>query len=581
MRRSISSSPRTRQRGATLVEALGVLFIAALMFLGLSMLINTSMQNIRDQQVARYQAQLATAATQLVQANYQELASEAAAKSPVVVPLKVQGSGLQLASFLPASIQDKNAYGQSPCLLVTASSTGIDALLVTEGGQTIPDLELGYIAANAGKGGGSIPSKIASGAANNGAAYGAYGAWIIGAPNPTDAKCGTNSTGAGHLVSEVYTSAIVNQNPDFLYRSRVPGYPEANAVHAPIYLNDTNQHVNETSDDDCKASVPNSIGKITTDASGRVLACVSPGYWEYAGSDYWRDPVATDADRYDLKNKKVGDVVLVLSTGIPWRYVGTGGDNGWHPLVVDNNGNLIIGDALIAASRLDLTATNKIGDGCPDDSKLIASAGQISMDSAGDVLSCQNGTWQNQSQISPGGSDQGCYIIMGTDGAQDYPECKFRYTGTYPSGDGNPAYDSGTGSYSFTIRRTVNLSKPGIISAAVWAHMYDEQCVGGKIVGTNRGQVAQYVSIYDNDTNTLIGRNQAQSATLVNDAAGINVNLLQSASPNKKGYDVVLETDWANYDGIQTPYTTSYCGPKGNVVLTSPVVSGWTINSFY
>lgn len=581
MRRSISSGSRTRQRGATLVEALGVLFIAALMFLGLSMLINTSMQNIRDQQAAQYQAQLATAATQLVQANYQQLASEAEAKSPVVVPLKQQG-GLQLASFLPASIQDKNAYGQSPCLLVTKSSTGIDALLVTEGGQTIPDLELGYIAANAGKGGGSIPSKIASGAANNGAAYGAYGAWIIGAPNATGESCSGVPTAAGHLVSEVFTSAIVNQNPDFLYRTRVPGYPDANAVHAPIYLNDTQQpHVEKKDDVDCAPSIPNSIGKITTDASGRVLACVSPGHWEFAGAAYWRDPVSTEADLQTLSDVKLGTVALVLSTGVPWQYVGTGSNGGWHQLVVDNNGNLIIGDALIAASRLDLTATNKIGDVCPNDSKLIASAGQISMDSAGEVLSCQNGFWQNQSQISPGGSDQGCYIIMGTPGAQDYPECKFQYTGTYPSADGNPAYDSGTGSYSFTIRRTVNLSKPGIISAAVWAHMYDEQCVGGKIIGTNRGQVAQYVSIYDNDTKTLIGRNQAQSTTLVNDAAGINVNLLQSASPNNKGYDVVVETDWANYDGVQTPYQTSYCGPKGNVVLTSPVVSGWTINSFY
>ncbi|MGG1948372.1 shufflon system plasmid conjugative transfer pilus tip adhesin PilV [Trinickia sp. NRRL B-1857] len=581
MRRSITFSPRSRQRGATLVEALGVLFIAALMFLGLSMLINTSMQNIRDQQAAQYQAQLATAATQLVQANYQQLASDVAAKSPVVVPLKAQPGALQLASFLPASIQDKNAYGQSPCLLVTASPTGIDALLVTEGGQTIPDLELGYIAANAGKGGGSIPSKIASGAANNGAAYGAYGAWIIGAPNPTGQSCGSLPTAAGHLVSEVFTSAVANKNPDFLYRSRVAGYPDANAVHAPIYLNDTVPHAKEVLDADCNHQVSNAIGKITTDANGRLLVCVSPGDWEYAGSAYWLDPVATDADRLNLKNVKVGDVTLVLSTGVPWQYSGTGSNNGWHPLVVDNNGNLIIGDALIAAARLDLTKTNNIGDGCPDDSKLIASAGQISMDSSGSVLSCQNGTWQNQSQISPGGSDQGCYIIMGTPGAQDYPECKFQYTGTYPSGSGNPGYDSGTGSYSFTITRTVKLSKPGIISAAVWAHMYDEQCVGGKIIGTNRGQVAQYVSIYDNDTHTLIGRNQAQSPTIVNDAAGINVNLLQSASPNTKGYDVVLETDWANYDGIQTPYNTSYCGPKGNVVLTSPVVSGWTINSFY
>jgi hypothetical protein len=79
----------------------------------------------------------------------------------------------------------------------------------------------------------------------------------------------------------------------------------------------------------------------------------------------------------------------------------------------------------------------------------------------------------------------------------------------------------------------------------------------------------------------LIGRTQAQSPTITDDAAGINANLLQSATPNKNGYNIVIETDWANYNGMKTPYTSSYCGPSGNVVQTSPVVAGWTINSFY
>ncbi|WP_206956702.1 shufflon system plasmid conjugative transfer pilus tip adhesin PilV [Trinickia acidisoli] len=577
MHRSPAYRSRVRQRGATLVEALAALFIAALMFIGLSMLINTSMQNIRDQQAAQYQSQLATAAGQLVQANYATLASEATPTNPVVVPLHASGTALQLASFLPVSIQWRNAYSQSPCLLITApASGGIDALLVTEGGQTIPDLELGYIAANAGQGGGSIPSKTASGAANNGAAYGAYGAWIVGSPNGTGASCSGTATGAGHLVSEVFTSAPANENADFLYRVRVPGYTDANAMHAPLYLHDTVTHVENTSDNDCSLGLANSIGKITADANGRVLQCESSGSWQFAGSSYWRDPVATQADLNALSTPQQGDVALVLQTGVPYEYVG----GVWHSLVVDNNGNLIIGNALMAASRLDLTQTNTINSGCPDDSQFITGAGQISMDASGNVLSCQNGTWQNQSQINPGGSDVGCVIIMGSPGATDY-SCPYSYSGTYPSASGNPGYDAGTGSYSYTETRTVQLSKPGIIAAAVWAHMYDEQCVNGNINFNNQGQVAVYVSIYNNDTGALIGRNEAQSPTITDDAAGINANLLQSASPNNSGYNVVVETDWANYNGLKTPYTTDYCGPSGNVVPTSPVVAGWTINSFY
>jgi Tfp pilus assembly protein PilV len=582
---------RARQCGATLVEALAALFIAALMFAGLSMLINTSMQNIRDQQVAQYQAQLATAAAQLVQASYATLASQATATAPAVIPLHASGGGLQLASFLPASVQGRNAYGQSPCLLVTKPATGgLDALLVTEGGQTIPDLELGYIAANAGQGGGSIPSKTASGAANNGAAYGAYGAWVISTPNATGATCSGTPTGTGHLVSEVFTSAPSNQNADFLYRVRVPGYGDANTMHAPLYLHDSVAHVRGQSDADCGASVAGSIGRITSDGNGRVIVCAPDGTWEFAGSAYWRDPVAALANLNDVPNVMNGDVALVLETGVPYEYA----NGAWHSLIVDNNGNLNISDGsvnitngnlkvengLVVAPRMDLTAVNVVGAGCPDDSSVVNNAGQLSIDASGSVLSCQNGTWQNQSQINPGGSDIGCTIIMGNPGASDY-SCPFTYVGPYPGVGGNPGYDNGTGSYSYTVTRTVQLSKPGIIAASVWAHMYDAVCINGASKFNNQGQVAQYVSIYDNDTRAVIGRTQAQSPTITDDAAGINANLLQSAAPNKNGYDIVIETDWANYNGMKTPYTSSYCGPSGNVVQTSPVVAGWTINSFY
>ncbi|HTH73592.1 MAG TPA: shufflon system plasmid conjugative transfer pilus tip adhesin PilV [Trinickia sp.] len=574
-------SSRARQRGATLVEALAALFIAALMFIGLSMLINTSMQNIRDQQAAQYQSQLATAAAQLVQANYAALASQATATKPVAVPLHAAAGAIQLGSFLPVSVQGKNAYGQAPCLLVTAPATGgLDALLVTEGGQTIPDLELGYIAANAGQGGGSIPLRTTTGAANNGAAYGAYGAWIINAPNATGANCSGAATGAGHLVSEVFTSAPANQNADFLYRVRVPGYADANAMHAPLYLHDTVAHVEGTSDADCGAGVPNSIGKITADSNGRVLACESSGTWQFVGSSYWRDPVATQADLASLSTPQQGDVSLVLQTGVPYEYTGSS----WHSLIVDNNGNLVIGNALVAVSRLDLTQKNTVGSPCPDDTPYVTGAGQISIDASGHVLSCQDGpggrAWQNQSEINPGGRDVGCVIIMGNAGATDY-SCQFSYSGPYPSGSGNPSYNAGTGSYSYTVTRTLFLSKPGVIAASGWAHMYDAVCVDGNSKFGNQGQVAQYVSVYDNDTSTLIGRTQAQSPTITDDAAGINANLLQSALPNVKGYNVVIQTDWANYNGMKTPYTTNYCGPSGNLVQTSPVVAGWTINSFY
>ncbi|RKP44589.1 prepilin-type N-terminal cleavage/methylation domain-containing protein [Trinickia fusca] len=580
MHRSRSFAARSRQRGITLVEALAALFIAALMFAGLSMLINTSMKNLRDQQAAQYQAQLANAAMQLVQANYATLASQAAATAarPVVVPLRAAVGAIQLASYLPASIQGANAYGQSPCLLVTAQATGgLDALLVTEGGQTIPDLELGYIAANAGQGGGSIPSKNGAGAANaNGAAYGAYGAWINAAPDTSGANCSGQATGVGHLVSEVFTTGPGNQNADFLYRVRVPGYADANTMHAPIYLHDSVAHVEGSSDEDCKPGLPNSVGKITSDANGRVLSCQSSGTWQFAGSSYWRDPVASSSNLSSLSNPQQGDVALALDTGIPWEYTGTA----WHSLILDNNNNLVIGDSLLVASRLDLTQQNVIGTSCADDSKVTSATGKVSMNAAGEVLSCQNGKWENQSQINPYGSDADCVIIMGNPGAHDYDKCSYRYSGPYPNGD-NPSYDAAAGNYSYKVTRKVMLAKPGIISVAAWAHMYDEICRSGQNNFHNMGQVALYVTITDNDTGHVIGNSQSQSPTITDDSAGINENVTQAAPANQGGYNIVIQTDWANYNGLKTPYETNYCGPKGDLIQTTPVAAGWTINSFY
>jgi Tfp pilus assembly protein PilV len=101
-RRGPRRSP-ARQRGVTLVESIGALFVAGIMLVGLSMLIDTSMKNIRDQQAAQYQSQVATGATQLVQANYATLASSATATTPAVVPFN-STAGLHLSTYLPPNL---------------------------------------------------------------------------------------------------------------------------------------------------------------------------------------------------------------------------------------------------------------------------------------------------------------------------------------------------------------------------------------------------------------------------------------------------------------------------------------------
>ena len=565
--RSRPSPSLLRQQGVTLVETLAALFIAALMLLGLTYMINTSMKDIRDQQAAQYQAQISNAAAQLLQKNYAALAAAATPTTPVVIALT--GGTLNLSSYLSATVQGKNAYGQAPCLLVFAPATGgLDALLVSEGGQVIPDLDLGYIAANSGQGGGSIPSN------NNqaGSAYGAFGAWKKTPPNPSSASCSGQETGGGHLASEVFTTGPANQNADFLYRTDMTAiYPDGNAMHAPIYMADQ-AHVENASDADCGLTVTNSTGKITADASGRVLSCES-GVWQVQGSAYWRDPVASVSDLPVPPNAQIGDVALVLDTGVPYEYAATG----WHSLIVDNNGNLIMSSGTLVASQLDVAAQHTIGTSCSPDS-IAPTAGQISMNSAGLVLSCQNGLWANQSQVTPGNNDSSCVVIMGPSPSPDYPACSFIYGGPYPGP--NVTFNTDNGTYSYLITRTVTLSKPGVISAAIWGHMYDAQCINSIMANGYSGQIQQTVDIVNNDNQQILATNTAQSPTITDDTVGINENLVYAAAPNGSGYSVNIYTNWANYSGPKTPYSSSYCG-SSSVIQTSPVVAGWSINSYY
>ncbi len=559
---------RARERGVTLVESLGALFVAGIMLIGLSMLIDTSMKNLRDQQAAQFQSQVASAATQLVQANYATLASSATATTPAVVPLTA-ASGLSMSSYLPPGLHTQNVYGQTPCLLVFAPATGgLNALLVTEGGQTIPDLELGYIAANAGAGGGLIPA-VKPGTSNtaNSAAYGAYGSWVANTPNPSGASCTGKATGSGHLVSEIYSSGPNNTNADFLYRVGVPGYADANTMHVPIYLADQS-HVAGQSDSACGSSVANSAGKITTDATGQVLSCSSAGYWQSAGSLYWRDPVATQAALPTGASAVAGDVALSLDTGVPYEYTGSS----WHSLLVDNNGNLNIGKGTVATGQVVMTVANTIGASC-DNGVSLGGVGQLSVDSSGHMLTCIGGTWQDATRIDNGPGSASCLVIIGPNPSPDFGYCQ-QYTGAYP--DGVNVTMNGSW-YVYQQTWNLTLTKPGVITASVWGHMSEQYC---QATGLS-GHLEQAVVIFDNDTGSVLGSNWAQTPGITDTSAGITENLVKPLSPNKNGYRVSILTSWATYSGQTMPYQASTCDQSGNAVPITPLVVGWNINSYY
>ncbi|NTX26785.1 shufflon system plasmid conjugative transfer pilus tip adhesin PilV [Burkholderia pyrrocinia] len=556
-------SSRRRARGIALIEVLGALAIAAVMLAGIAMMMDSSLDDVRAQQVAQYQAQVTAAATRALKRDYDTWLQRANKQTPIVMKL----ADLQVTNDLPAALRPTNAYGQNTCVLVKRSAlgTGLDALVVTTGGETIGDKELGLVAASAGPGGGSISRAFPN------EARGAFDAWrmplgtFLGGSSPTCGPNGATPPNVGHLANEIFFNGPGQHiNSDYLYRVGVGGHPEANAMQVPIWLTHTFTDGNPDAAN-CGTAGNFTNGKLGADALGNLLSCKS-GVWRGAGG-HWKDPVEETNDLpTDASNEK-GDVRLTLDKFRAYAWTGAA----WQALAVDQNDNLIV-PGVVSANQYEITGRVVVNTPCAPD-KNRPTAGLISMGQDGQVLSCQDGKWLPQSGIKIGGTDTACAILMETPGASDF-SCGFTYRGGYP----NPpliTYER-DGTYTYTIDRPVKLDNNGLIAVSAYMHMSYATCdLKGR-----EGQMRLVVEVIDRQGDKVIAHNEAQSPKLREDAATINVTLNVAAEP-RSGYKVRLSSKWATYDGYaKTPWTSSYCG-GGQTFLQTPLATGWTINSFY
>ncbi|WP_323117809.1 shufflon system plasmid conjugative transfer pilus tip adhesin PilV [Burkholderia alba] len=548
---------RRRARGFALIEILGALAIAALMLAGIAAMMNTSIEDVRAQQAAQYQAQVTAAAARALKRDYDAWMQKANTQQPVVMTL----DDLRGSNDLSATLRPLNAYAQGTCVLIkkTANAQGLDALVVTTGGEAIKDVELGPIAAGSGPGGGSVT------AAYPAEARGAYDNWrmaldaYMGGATPD--KCAR--PGPGHLANEIFFNGPGQQiNSDYLYRVGVNGHPEANAMQVPVWL--THTFVNGSADAaNCGTNGNYANGKVAADGAGNVLSCKA-GYWRNVGG-HWKDPVATAYQLPNDNTNEQGDVRLTLDTFRAYAWTG----NGWQALAVDKDGNMIV-PGIVAANRLEITGTVVVNSRCsPDPAR--PGAGQVSMGADGQLLTCQNGKWLPQSGIKVGDTDIGCEIIMATPGANDF-NCARTYYGPY---HGGAVGHSSDGTYTYNIERQVKLDNNGLISVSAYMHMSYANC---NKTGWE-GQMRLMVDIVDLQSGNSIAHGEAQSTKLRDDASTINVTLNQAAEP-RGGYKVVLSSNWATYDRDATPWTSNYCNST-QTFLQTPLVTGWTVNSFY
>lgn len=548
---------RRRARGFTLIEVLGALAVAAIMLIGIATMMDTSIDDVRAQQAAKYQEQVTGAATRALKRDYEAWMQQANAKLPVVMSL----ASLQASGDLPPGLQPLNPYGQSTCVLIrkAANGPGLDALVVTNGGEAIRDVDLGPIAAGSGAGGGSVA------ASNPAEARGAYGNWIVNLGTFMGAgvvqNCGR--PGAGHLANEIFFNGpgqLVNN--DYLYRGKIAGHPEVNQMTTPIWLSVTAK-LGQPDQENCGTTGGFTNGKIAADADGTVVSCRA-GYWRSVGG-YWKDPVADASQLPNDATNRVGDVRLTLDTYRAYSWTG----QGWQALAIDQDGNLIV-PGIIAANMLEITGKVVVNTSCsPDPAR--KNAGQVSMGADGQLLTCQDGKWLPQSGIKIGSTDKSCSILMVTYGASDF-SCPDVFTGPYTSPYVSHSED---GTYTYVIERPVTLNNNGLISVSAYMHMAYALC---NKTG-RQGQMRLIVQIVDKRNNAVIASNEAQSTKLIDDSSTINVTLNQAAEPGN-GYKVVLSSNWATYDQDATPWQSTYCNSK-RTFLQTPLVTGWTINSFY
>jgi type II secretory pathway pseudopilin PulG len=545
---------KKRQNGISLIEALGALFVGALMLVGLSAMINSTLDDTKAQQVALYQAQVASAAAKYITANYDAVVAAAGA----TVPHTISVNTLKSTGFLSSSFQDKNAYGQTPCVLVLEPTTNkLDALIVTEGGTDIPTKDIAYVSANAGQGGGYIASATE--------AKGAFGSWRLTNPllaNYLSTSCSGTQAAPNHLATALFYDGPGQIASEFLYRNRVAGHPELNQMTTPLHMKKTiaenSSDSNAASESYCHSTKPDSWGRIAVDANGSVLSC-REGFWKRYGSGSWKDPVSTYA-ALPTANNNPDDVRMVTALNRAFTWKVSGGVGSWVALAVDQNGTL-------TTDNIQINGVVVKGATC-------TSTGLVARDTNGLLLSCQFGIWTTQTALELGASAPGDVVILKSNYIS-YPSGTVFYTGTI-------AYDPADDWYTATIKRTVQATKNGVLAVNMTSRMNRELWNST----TQEGQLEITIAIVDKDTNTIIGTSQNMSLRFANDSTASSVNLTKAVQKNTNGYEVRIITRWSTYNGNGTTgnglYTrANYKDAQGTVVEETPIRTNWTLDLFY
>lgn len=537
-------------RGITLVEMLGAIALLALLSAGGAALVQAGLEDTRGQHAGRHQSLVVEAAERYIRQHHAQLLTATAAV-PVAVPVDA------MADFLPAGFRPANAYGQTPCVRIVQPAPGqLNALIVAEGGKSIPARDVAYVAAHAGRGGGQIA------ASEPGVAQGAFGAWRLELAAYDAVTCSPTEPGAAEanrLASALFFDGPQSSAIDYLYRREVPGHPELNAMEVPLALQGRAVAVeNDRADPMCSATDPLAQGRIGVNAQGQVLSCQS-GVWRRQGSAHWKDPVPTAAALPAVDNMQ-GDVRLTLDTSRAFAWTGTR----WQALAVDENGNFNA-PGTSTGRYLQVTSVEGVNAACGAD-------GLISRDANGLLLTCLGGRWRSQATQELDYTETGGSVLMRNDHAAYPPDTSFY--------DGGFGYDAPNDTVSAIVRRELTPVKDGLIITNVNASMNN----GDVSNPTRTGQMTLVVRVVNRDTGAVIATNRSTSQRIVNDATTLAVTLSKAAPRNRNGYLLDMIVYWTTFRGSYGGNFYSranYRNAAGQVVEQTPLQLHWSVDLTY
>jgi hypothetical protein len=304
------------------------------------------------------------------------------ANATATVPVQITVPMLINTNYLPAGFSSTNSFGQTILGLARKPNPNqLEAIVVTTGGQIIPEMGIRAIAENLGGPGGFISTT------NPNIVQGVRGGWQVALSNYSIAP------GPGHTASALFLmdGALAN---DYLYRNAVSGHPELNSMNTDLGMGNHNIY---------------NAAEIT--ASGNVTA----------GGDIAARNVTATAS----VNAATANVTGETYTGGWFR---TRGDTGWYSekwgggiyqsdadwVRIYNNKGLATGGSISGGqvtssstiSALGRLSTNDFlsiggvateGSNCSD-STLIAK----NVNGNGDALTCKDGKWKSSGGDSSG-----------------------------------------------------------------------------------------------------------------------------------------------------------------------------------